>query len=111
MTELERDLAEVVGPDHVLRDPELTASFERDYTGRFGAPARCVVRPADTGEVAGVMAACARHGAPVVAQGGNTGLVGASVPRDGEVIVSLRRLDTMGDVDTAVGQVTVGAGA
>ncbi|HET8980261.1 MAG TPA: FAD-binding oxidoreductase [Solirubrobacteraceae bacterium] len=111
MSELERELAEVVGDAHVLRDPELTASYERDYTGRFGAPARCVVRPADTAEVAGVMAACARHGAAVVAQGGNTGLVGASVPRNGEVVVSLRRLDAVGEVDRAVGQVTVGAGA
>jgi FAD/FMN-containing dehydrogenase len=57
------------------------------------------------------MAACARHGAAVVPQGGNTGLVGASVPRGGEVVVSLRRLNEVGEVDRAVGQVTVGAGA
>jgi FAD/FMN-containing dehydrogenase len=45
-----------------------------------------------------------------VPQGGNTGLVGASVPRDGEVLVSLRRLTAIGEVDEAIGQVTVGAG-
>ena len=39
------------------------------------------------------MAACARHGAAVVPQGGNTGLVGASVPRGGEVVISLSRLN------------------
>ena len=47
----------------------------------------------------------------MVPQGGNTGLVGASVPRGGEVVISLGRLSQIGDVDTAVGQVTVGAGA
>jgi len=107
---LERELAEIVGAQQLLSDPELTAAFERDYSGRYAAPARCVVRPADPAEVAAVMAACSRHGAPVVPQGGNTGLVGAGVPRQREVVVSLRRLDEIGEVDAAAGQVTVGAG-
>ena len=50
--------------------------YERDWTGRFGAESACVVRPADTAEVAAVLAACRAHGAAVVPQGGNTGLVG-----------------------------------
>ena len=111
MPDLQQALAEVVGSRHVLSDPELTSSYERDYTGRYEGRARFVVRPADTGEVAGSMAACARHGAAVVPQGGNTGLVGASVPRSGEVVFSLQRLSEIGDVDPAVGQVIVGAGA
>src|SRR4051812_22981476 len=46
-------LAEVVGERHVLADADLRASYEHDWTGRFGGPARLVVRPADTGQVAG----------------------------------------------------------
>ena len=110
MTVLEHELAEIVGDRQLLCDPQLTASYERDYSGRYGGPARCVVRPGDPAEVAAVMDACARHGAPVVPQGGNTGLVGAGVPRDREVLISLRRLDEIGDVDPAAGQVTAGAG-
>jgi len=109
--DLQHALAEVVGAHHVLSDPELKSSFERDYSGRYGGSARFVVRPADTSEVAGVVAACARFGAALVPQGGNTGLVGAGIPRDGEVLVSLQRLSEVGEVDTALGQVTVGAGA
>jgi FAD/FMN-containing dehydrogenase len=108
---LQQALEGVVGPRHVLSDPDQKASYERDYTGRYGGSARLVVRPADTAEVAGVMAACARHGAAVIPQGGNTGLVGAGVPRAGEVVLSLQRLNQIGEVDAAVGQVTVGAGA
>jgi FAD/FMN-containing dehydrogenase len=110
MDDLQQALGDIVGSHNVLSDPELKASYERDYTGRYEGRARLVVRPGDTREVAEVMAACARHGAAVVPQGGNTGLVGASVPRSGEVVISLQRLDEVGDVDTAVGQVTVGAG-
>lgn len=109
--ELEQALAEVVGTTHVLTDPDITSSYERDWTGRYGGRSRLVVRPKDTAETARVMAVCARHGAAVIPQGGNTGLVGASVPRAGEVVLSLRRCNEIGEVDTAVGQVTVGAGA
>jgi FAD/FMN-containing dehydrogenase len=107
---LEESLRDVVGSEHVLSDPDLKSSYERDYSGRYSGSARVVVRPADTSEVAAVIAACARDGAAVVPQGGNTGLVGAGVPRAGEVLLSLQRLNEIGDVDTAVGQVTVGAG-
>src|SRR3954470_24965498 len=104
-------LAEVVGERHVLADPDLRASYERDWTGRFGGEARLVVRPADTEQVAAVVRACAQAGAAIVPQGGNTGLVGGGVPRAGEVVVSLVRLDAVGEVDRALGQVTAGAGA
>jgi FAD/FMN-containing dehydrogenase len=104
------DLRDAVGADHVLTDPELRAPFETDWTGRFGGPAAAVVRPGSTEEVAGVLRACLAHGAPIVPQGGNTGLVGGGVPRGGEVLLSLARLDRLGPVDRATGQVEAGAG-
>jgi FAD/FMN-containing dehydrogenase len=107
---LQRALEQVVGRRHVLSDPELKASYERDYTGRYVGAARLVVRPGDTAEAAAVMAACAEEAAAVVPQGGNSGLVGGSVPRGGEVVISLQRLNETGQIDSALGQVTVGAG-
>ena len=104
------DLRAAVGPQHVLVDSDVRASYERDWTGRFTGEALAVVRPADTAQVAAVVAACAAAGAPVVVQGGNTGLVGGSVPAGGEVLLSLTRLAALGDVDVAAGQVTAGAG-
>ena len=69
-----------------------------------------MVRPAGTAQVAAVLAELNRAGQPVVPQGGNTGLVGGGVPLHGEVVVSLRRLDTVGEVDRLASQVTAGAG-
>lgn len=103
-------LARAVGDGHVLADPDLRAPYERDFTGRYGAPARAVVRPADAAQVAEVVRLCAEHGAAVVPQGGNTGLVGGGVPRGGEVVVSTTRLTEVGDVDETTGQLLVGAG-
>ncbi len=105
-----RDLAEVVGPAHVLTDPEMTAGWAVDWTGRFRGVTPAVVRPADRAEVVGVVTRCAESGIAVVAQGGNTGLVGGSVPLAGEIVLSLRRLDQLGEVDSVSGQVTAGAG-
>jgi FAD/FMN-containing dehydrogenase len=103
-------LRAVVGEAHVLVDADLRAPYETDWTRRFNGPASCVVRPASTTEVAGVVCACAAAGAAMVVQGGNTGLVGAGVPRAGEVLLSLTRLDQVEPVDRMARQVTVGAG-
>lgn len=103
-------LAAIVGAAHVLTDPDLTASYQTDWTGRWRGRARLVVRPADTEQVAGCVAACARAGVPIVPQGGNTGLVGGGVPLDGEVVLSLTRCDRLEPVDALAGQVTAGAG-
>ncbi|HUJ65855.1 MAG TPA: hypothetical protein VLX59_09975, partial [Acidimicrobiales bacterium] len=60
--QLESQLAAIVGAAHVLSEPDLRAPFEQDWTRRFGGPARLVVRPGSTAEVAGVVAACGRAG-------------------------------------------------
>jgi len=104
------ELGAALDPGHLIVDRELCAAFEHDITGRFGAAACAVARPADTAQVAAVVRVCAGHAIPLVPQGGNTGLVGGGVPRSGELIVSLCRLQQLGDVDDAAAQVIVGAG-
>lgn len=103
-------LAAIVGSDHVLTDPSMTAGAAVDWTGRFRGETPALVRPADHDQVAALVAWCRHHRVALVPQGGNTGLVGGGVPRAGEVVVSLTRLDHL-DVDGEAGQVTAGAGA
>lgn len=104
-------LAAIVGPEHVLVDPQVVEGHEVDWTGRFRGATPAVVRPADTGQVAEVLALCDAERIAVVPQGGNTGLVGGGVPLQGELVLSLRRLDALGPVDEVAAQVTAGAGA
>ncbi len=111
------DLRSQLGVEHVLTD-ELTAGFERDWTGQFGGSATAVVRPGDLATVEAVVGTCRRHGAALIPQGGNTGLVGGSVPRRGsdarvdraQVVLSTVRLDAIEPLDDVTGQITVGAG-
>lgn len=105
-----QELGAIVGAGHVLAEPELRAGFEHDLTGRFGGSALAVVRPASAEEVAAVVRLCRERGIPIVPQGGNTGMVGAGVPRDGELVLSLARLDDLGPVDVLSAQVECGAG-
>lgn len=107
---LAQAVAGVVGREHVLTDAGARAPYETDWTGRFFGPCRFVVRPAGTDEVAEVLRRCAAARQAVVPQGGNTGLVGGGVPRGGEVVVSLRRLDAMEPVEPVSGTVVAQAG-
>jgi FAD/FMN-containing dehydrogenase len=113
-------LIDAVGADDVLIDADLRSGYETDWTGRYGGPSMAVIRPRTTDALAAVMRACNDHGAVVIPQAGNTGLVGGSVPPAGQesvqdserptVIVSMRSFDDIGPVDRDAMQVTVGAG-
>jgi len=106
---LVRQLIDAVGPQ-VVADPEVVASYTTDWTGRFVGGSPAVVRPTTTEQVAALVETCRDLGVPLVPQGGNTGLVGGSVPLHDEVVLSLRRLDGLEPVDSLAGQVTAGAG-
>ena len=106
-------LAAIVGPDQVVTDPDVLLGYEVDWTGRFRGHAAAIVRPGTVDEVAAIVGWCAAHGVAIVAQGGNTGLVGGGVPvgaAEGAVVLSLRRLDRLPPVDALAGQLTAGAG-
>lgn len=114
---LAAELAAIVGITHVVADPDVVRGYTTDWTGRFSGPASLVVRPSSAAEVADVLRACHAAGVTVVVQGGNTGLVGGSVPPPAgwggadPVVLSTARLDTVGPVDTLADQITVGGGA
>ena len=109
---LQRRLADIVGAAHVLTAAADTKPYLTDWRRQYSAPAECVVRPATTEEVSRVVALCAAEGAAVVPQGGNTGLVGGSVPtgKRREVLLSLGRLNRIRALDALNDTITVEAG-
>lgn len=110
-TALINALRTVVGAANVMVEGDLSA-YELDWRRRYRGKALAVVRPANTTEVAAVLKLCERHGAGLVPQGGNTGLVGGSVP-DGsgaQVLLSLQRMNKVRAIDEANLTMTVEAG-
>lgn len=104
-------LRTIVGEDQVVTDPDAVAPYAQDWTRRWAGKPLAVVRPGSTDEVVAVVRTCAEAGVPLVPQGGNTGLVGGGVPQDGEVVLSLRRLNQIGAVDGLARTLVAGAGA
>ena len=100
-----------VGAAHVLTDGDLSA-YELDWRKRWRGRALAVVRPGSTAEVAAVVRACAACGTAIVAQGGNTGLVGAGVPDASgtQVLLSLARLNRIREIDRTNLTLTAEAG-
>ena len=111
MTPLLQALRAAIGETQVLSEGDLSA-WELDWRKRYRGRALAVVRPGSTAEVAAVLRACAVHGAGVVPQGGNTGLVGASVPDASgtQVLLSLARLNRIREIDGANLTLTAEAG-
>lgn len=105
-------LAAIVGPRGLITDPRETEPYVVDWRGIFRGTTSAVVRPASTGEVAAVVKLCAETRTPIVPQGGNTGMCGASVPRAdrGEIVLSLGRMNRVLAVDAFNNAMTVEAG-
>ena len=57
-----------------------------------------------------VVAACAAVAAPITPQGGNTGLVGGQIPEGPEIVLSLKRLNRVREVDALADSMIVEAG-
>ena len=112
MQSLIETLRRTVGESHVLTEGDLSA-WEQDWRRRVHGKALAVVRPANTQEVAAVVKACAAAGAPIVPQGGNTGLsVGSTPDTSGrEVVLSLTRMNAVRALDPDNLTLTVEAGS
>jgi len=106
----DRLTAELGRPGLVLSEPDEVAAYTTDWTRKFSGTAPCVLRPHSTEETASCVRACRKFDLALVPQGGNTGLVGGSVPRAGEVVLSLSRLNAIELFDSASATVQVQAG-
>lgn len=106
--------ADIVGRAHVLTDLDAMAGYLTDWTGRWTGSAVAVVRPRTTDEVAAVVRVCADAGIAICAQGGNTGLVGGSIPPAGAstpaIVLSTARMTDIDVLDTVGRCVGVQAG-
>ena len=95
-------LAEVVGDEHVLVGDAISEDYGHDEAlGLAPEMPAAVVRPADTSEVAAVVAVARAHGLSLTARGSGTGLAGACIPSAGGVVVSFERMDRILEIDRA----------
>lgn len=108
--ELIEQFREIVGDRHAITDAADIEAYVTEERNLFHGRSPLVLRPGSTAEVSAICKLASAHGIALVPQGGNTGLVGGQTPHNGEVVVSLRRLDKIREVDIASNTMTCEAG-
>jgi len=93
---------EIIGAQYVLTDAVDTAPYLTDWRKSYTGVALAVVRPVTTEEVAKIVKACVAANTPIVPQGGNTSMVGGSVPdtTGRAIVLSLNRMNRIRSIDT-----------
>ena len=104
--------AQIVGPAHALTAPADTKPYTVEWRDLWHGSTPLVLRPRTTAEVSAILKLAHATATPIVAQSGNTGLVGGQVPDDTgeEVIVSLARMNSIRAVDAEGFSLTAEAG-
>ncbi|WP_434032914.1 FAD-binding oxidoreductase [Cupriavidus sp. a3] len=105
-------LAEALGPDTVLTNPDDIAPWLSDWRGIYRGQAQAVVRPRSVEQVSRALALCQQAAVPVVPRGGNTGLCGGATPdgQAGNVVLSLDRMNAVRSLDTIANTMVAEAG-
>ena len=103
-------LRNIIGPEGVVTDQDLHASYTTDWTRRYVGSTPAVLFPKDTLQVSQVLQWCFSNSVAVIPQGGNTSMVGGATPMNNELVLSLKRMDKIEKIDKASGQLTTQAG-
>ena len=99
----------IVGDKYAVTDAADIAPYLTEERDLFHGRSPLVLRPGSTVEVSAICKLASEHKIALVPQGGNTGLVGGQTPH-GEVVVSMRRLDKIREIDAASNTMTCEAG-
>jgi FAD/FMN-containing dehydrogenase len=108
--ELIAKFKKIVGDKYAVTDQSDIAPYVTEERDLYHGRSPLVLRPGSTAEVSAICKLATEHKIALVPQGGNTGLVGGQTPHHGEVVVSLRRLDKIREVDPASNTMTCEAG-
>ncbi len=109
---LARRFATIVGARNALSGQSDIEPYVTERRGLFPGHSSLVLLPGSADEVSRIMALATETGTAIVPQGGNTGLVGGGVPDASgtQIVMSLKRMNRIREVDAASNTITVEAG-
>ncbi|ATZ57731.1 hypothetical protein BCIN_15g02730 [Botrytis cinerea B05.10] len=84
--------------------------FNGDWMRKYRGHTSLVLKPGSTEEVSRILKYCNDNMLAVVPQGGNTGLVGGSVPVFDEIVINMSRMNQIRSFDEVSGTLVVDAG-
>jgi glycolate oxidase len=108
-TGIDADLSRLVGRNAIRRDPVTREMHGFDAFLSRAQPS-AVVEPQTAQEVAALVRYFADNGIPYLVRGAATGYAGGVVPVNGEIVVSMRRLNRIRRLDVAMQVIDAEAG-
>jgi FAD/FMN-containing dehydrogenase len=100
----------IVGDKNAITDPQAQAPYLLEMRDMYRGRTPVVLRPGSVAEVAEILKLANSTSTAIVPQGGNTGLVGGQIPQQGEIVLSLNRLDRVRELDPVSNTMTCEAG-
>lgn len=97
-------------PGRAITDPDLLESSNVDWLKSVRGSSEVLLRPQSTEEISQILKYCNSRNLAVNPQGGNTGLVGGSVPVYDEIILSTALMNNILTFDSISGILTCQAG-
>ncbi|XP_044751509.1 D-2-hydroxyglutarate dehydrogenase, mitochondrial [Coccinella septempunctata] len=101
---------DLLGETRVITDENECLGYNTDWIKANRGYSRCVLKPKSTDEVAAILKFCNENLLAVCPQGGNTGLVGGSVPVFDEIVLSTSLMNRIISLDETSGVLTCEAG-
>src|ERR1700722_16076972 len=92
-------LKQAVGPDGFSDDVLELKPHLTEWRGKYRGCTPLMLKPRTSAEIAAILSICNATRTPVVPQGGNTGLVGAQIPLNGEILLYLGRMNGIRNID------------
>ncbi|VFR01246.1 unnamed protein product [Cuscuta campestris] len=100
----------ILGERGVVEDEETLKTANMDWMQKYKGASKLMLKPGSSEEVSQILKHCNSRCLAVVPQGGNTGLVGGSVPVFDEVIINLGSMNKIISFDKVSGILVCEAG-
>ncbi|KGO14784.1 FAD-binding oxidoreductase [Clostridium botulinum] len=92
-------LKSVAGQERVYTGEDINEDYSHDELGGISKMPDAMVEVLSTEEVSKIMAYAYKNNIPVVARGSGTGLVGASVPIHGGIMINMTKMNGILEID------------
>ncbi|SAM05842.1 hypothetical protein [Absidia glauca] len=100
----------IVGQHGYINNKDEMVPYNTDWMNKFRGQSQLVLMPRTTQQVSAILRYCHDQKLAVVPQGGNTGLVGGSVPVFDEIILNMKNMNRVRSFDSVSGILTADAG-
>ncbi|EPY54273.1 D-lactate dehydrogenase [Schizosaccharomyces cryophilus OY26] len=107
---LEKEGGSIVNGLDQSTDPSDLEAFNVDWTHKYRGKTQLAIKPKTTEQVSRILKYCNSRRLAIVPQGGNTGLVGGSIPVFDEIVLNLSLMNKIHSFDELSGVLSLDAG-